>query len=471
MNKKISTIGYQVPGKSDSLIDFHSKSSLMDSDILIFSPDTPEEYENQYQGQNSYSETGSFQYKEYTQHWKKELTNLLEAGRTVFLFLKEKKTFYLKTGTKEYRPKMTISHVGLHNNYEFLPVDIGTMTTAKGKSIKFSGDILFNNFYKIFKNDLEYQVYLEDVENAIVIFTGKDKSKILGAIYKVSTGHLVVLPYLNYDEDKFTKYKKNKKGEESAYWTKEAVKFGHTLIDCLIEIDKSLSQKLSKTPPPIWVSNGKFSSKKEVSIQKNIDDNIGKIEKIDLENKKLHSELQEEQILKDLLYEQGKPLENAVIKALEILGFKAENYDDGELELDQVITSPEGYRYIGECEGKNEKDIDITKFRQLLESLNADFAREDVEEKALGILFGNAQRLTEPQNRTLDFTKKCKTGADREKIALVRTIDMFGVVKYLKEKDDKTFQQQCRKAIHDGLGKIVVFPPIPENKEDKNDSK
>ena len=45
-------------------------------------------------------------------------------------------------------------------------------------------------------------------------------------------------------------------------------------------------------------------------------------------------------------------------KALVILGYKAEIYDNGVLELDQIIVSPEGYRYIGECEGKNKKDID-----------------------------------------------------------------------------------------------------------------
>ena len=82
------------------------------------------------------------------------------------------------------------------------------------------------------------------------------------------------------------------------------------------------------------------------------------------------------------MYESGKPLENAVIKALKILGYSAENYDDGKLELDQVIISPEGDRFIGECEGKDNKDIDITKFRQLQDGLNADFEREEVSEKA-----------------------------------------------------------------------------------------
>lgn len=114
----------------------------------------------------------------------------------------------------------------------------------------------------------------------------------------------------------------------------------------------------------------------------------------------------------DLLYESGKALENAVIKALKILGYHAENYNDGTLELDQVITSPENERYIGECEGKDNKDIDIGKFRQLQDSLNEDFQRDDVKDKAFGLLFGNPQRLINPTERTLDFTEKCKRGAE-----------------------------------------------------------
>jgi hypothetical protein len=126
-----------------------------------------------------------------------------------------------------------------------------------------------------------------------------------------------------------------------------------------------------------------------------------------------------------------------------------------------VTSSPEKNRYIGETEGKDNKDINVTKFRQLVDALNADFARVEVKEKAFGILFGNAERLKEPEKRKLDFTAKCKSGAEREKIALVRTIDLFAVAKYLNENDDEKFKKECREAIHKGLGKIVVFPEIP----------
>jgi hypothetical protein len=139
--------------------------------------------------------------------------------------------------------------------------------------------------------------------------------------------------------------------------------------------------------------------------------------------------------------------------------------------MDQIIISPEKHRFIGECEGKDSKDIDVTKFRQLQDALNADFARDGVEEKAFGILFGNADRLSDPKNRKLDFTTKCKSGAAREKIALIKTIDLFAVAKYLAENDDEVFKKACRNAMHQYLGTIVEFPVIPDNKVSLSEDK
>lgn len=464
MNKKIFTIGYEIPGRSKDLLDFTSTKSLMDADIVLFNTDTPNGlvyYPSTFQGKNSYTEDASFDYKEQLKHWRNELDNFLKTGQIVFLLLSKKEEFYLKTGEKQHsgtgRNRQTTNIVDLHNNYEFLPVNIGRITAATGKHIEFTGNTIFNEFFKRFKKNLEYQIYLENVENAQVIFTGKDKTKTLGAVYKIGDGHLVVLPYVKYDKEKFTIYDEK---EDESYWTENAIKFGNIFIDCLLSIDQQLAQESKKTPLLEWATQKQFSTKKELETKKAIDKNTKEIEKIKLRNEKLQVELEEEQALKDLLFEQGKPLENAVIESLKILGYEAENYDDGELELDQVINSPEGQRFIGECEGKDNKDINITKFRQLLESLNADFARDEVEEKAFGILFGNPERLKNPAERTLDFTKKCKICAEREKIALIKTTDLFVVTKYLKENKDTAYQKACRKAIHDGLGKIVRFPSV-----------
>jgi hypothetical protein len=313
-------------------------------------------------------------------------------------------------------------------------------------------------------NSLEYKLYVEQPSNAQIVFTGKDKSKILGAIYKVGSGHLVTLPVLTFNSEDFTEIKEDVDGVEQEYWNKKGMAFGNSFVKCLLDIDEKLTFNSEKSTPPDWVTKDIYLGNKEKCLCDAICSNNEKIEKIKLVNEKLKIELEEEIKLKDLLFEQGKPLENAVIKALRILGYKAENYNDGELEMDQVIISPEGNRYIGENEGKDNKDINITKFRQLIDALNADFARDEVKEKAFGILFGNAERLKEPEKRILDFTDKCKSGAEREKIALVKTIDLFSVAKYLNENDDDDFKKDCREAIHKGLGEIVKFPAIPDRK-------
>lgn len=304
----------------------------------------------------------------------------------------------------------------MSSNYSFLPIAIGKLTSASGKYVRFSGNPIFGKSYNTFKENLGYELYIEaPPSDAQIIFTGKDKSKVLGAVYKVGQGHLVTLPTLTFDEDGFTEIKKGEKGKKQEFWNKKGLEFGNNLVDCLLEIDEKLAFDSEKTPPPDWVSKEVFLGEKEKYLYDSINKNNKEIERIKITNEKLKIELIEERKLKDLLFEQGKPLENAVINALKILGYKAENYNDGDLEMDQVIISPENIRYIGENEGKDNKDINITKFRQLIDALNADFAREEVKEKAFGILFGNAERLIEPEKRKLDFTTKCKSGAEREK--------------------------------------------------------
>src|SRR3989344_1990195 len=466
MSKKIFSIGYEVPGNVAEYIDFSSEQSLMDADILLISPDSFSPSGNWVSFTTSdggcYNIESSKVYKQRISQLKKEIQDHLNSGKNVFILLSKKEEYslaYSVTTEKKARNYSTETY----SNYNFLPLSIGALTSASGKHIEFSGNLIFSDFYKKFEKYLEYQLYIEYPNNAQVVFTGKDKNKVLGAVYKIGAGHLIVLPYLNYDYDKFVKTKKNKKGEEKGYWTETALKFGHSLVECLIQIANDLNKSAERTPPPKWVGESDFDGAKETEIIQSIKNEEIKIINITREIGKLNTELSEERVLKDLLFEQGKPLEIAVIKALKILGYHAENYNDGDLELDQVIISPENQRYIGECEGKNEKDIDISKLRQLIESMNADFARDEVEEKAFGILFGNPQRLISPDKRTLDFTKKCKTGADREKIALIKTVDLFRVAKYLAENNDEQFKNKCREAIQNGLGAIIEFPDLPKN--------
>lgn len=479
-NKKIATIGYQIPGNSNLLLDFRSKKSLMDYDIVLFSPNLPyyqlsSAESGYYRGLPCYGDSGSFELLEDMEHWKKELINALQAGKTVYFLMTNLENFYIDSGSRSStgtgKNRVVSISVSPYNNYELLPIKIGKLVTGSGSKILPTKYFLFNEFFEKFKAHMEYKVYIENPPQSEIIFTGSDTTKILGLNVNYGAGNFVALPYIEYDFDKFTETEKSKNSKGSAdrddennkVWTKSAIKFGSDMLDLLISIDDALKKDSKQSSKPLWANNEKYRVEKELTILNEMKNNDNSIRDLTDKNIQLESELQEAGRIDKLLYEQGKPLEDAISLALEVLGFSTENYNDGNLEIDHVINSPEGIRCIGEAEGKDSKDINIDKMRQLLDSLTEDSLRDDVDEKAIGILFGNAQRLVDPSSRTMDFTEKCKKTAKRENIALVRTVDLYFVVKHLLHNQDKNYQESCRKAIFDQVGGIVKFPKYKYN--------
>src|SRR5262249_27797174 len=107
-----------------------------------------------------------------------------------------------------------------------------------------------------------------------------------------------------------------------------------------------------------------------------------------------------------LLYEKGRPLENAIVDALQLMGFQAASYKDGHSEFDVVFESAEG-RLLGEAEGKDSKAINVEKLRQLAMNVHEDLQREEVKSPAKAVLFGNGYRLSPPECREVQFTDKC----------------------------------------------------------------
>jgi hypothetical protein len=174
----------------------------------------------------------------------------------------------------------------------------------------------------------------------------------------------------------------------------------------------------------------------------------------------VQTELLQAGAVRALLFEQGPRLESAVLDALSTLGFSATRYNEGGSEFDAVFESPEG-RFLGEVEGKDNKAINIDKFSQLERNLQEDFAREDVQDFAKGVLFGNPERLTDPSERKQAFTEKCIAAAKRVHVALVKTADLFDPVRYLKANSDPEYANACRKAIFGAAGEIVQFPVPP----------
>ncbi len=465
MEKQIITIGYPIPTFDKNEIDFYSGPALMDADILLISPEafSPRGSYGSWidlsSGGGCYNAPTSSEYEKKISHLKKEFSKL---KKYVFIVLSKEESHSLSSGVSHPRKGENLHSTYTKTNYDFLPVSIGTLVSASGKNIEFSGNPLFSDFYEKFNKSLEYQLYIESpTGGAQLIFTGKDKTKVLGAIYKVGKGHIIALPFVSYDEKKFTEYK-GKGEKQKAYWTKEAIQFGKSLVKVLVDIDKALQKGGDRTPPPDWVRDEKLQSTREKTLQQDIEIKAKDIERLVSEKDGLLVALDQEASLKDLLFEKGKRLENAISAALQSLGYTTENFNDGNLEIDHVITSPEGDRFIGEAEGKDTSAVGIDKFSQLTRIVQEDLRREEVERPAIGVLFGNGLRLTEPSEREEQFTTKCITTAKSFNYILVRTTDLFWVAKYIKESKDSAFAKSCRDALKDAVGGIVNFPEIPK---------
>ena len=228
----------------------------------------------------------------------------------------------------------------------------------------------------------------------------------------------------------------------------------------------SISNDEQEQSLPVWVYSDDFKSINEVRLIGNIEEVNDKINDLIDQKNSLNNKVIEINKFKRLLYSNGKLLEEAVLRCLKLLGFAAKNFDNGENEFDAVFESEEG-RLIGEVEGRDNKAIAIGKFDQLIRNITRDqklrMESEDDEppEKAKPVLFGNGFRCTEPNKRDSEFTKHCISHAKDNKAALIKTRDLYPICCYLYSNEDENYAKQCRQAIMNTAGEIVIFPNVP----------
>lgn len=426
--RRILSLGYEIPSNDPNVCEcwdyYNEELSLSDYDYVVICPKIKS---------NSHSDKSRA-------YWNAELKAFLNRGGVLFVML-------CKNVIEYYGGSFAPVSI---SNYDILPCINVSFVNSCGVLLE-SKNSLVNKLYSTFKDCIEYRVHISG--NIEATFKSKDGAKVLGGNMSYGRGYIVFLPYIDlsqsYGED-FV--------EEDQY-TDIELKSGHKLISCLNDVYNTLASK--ETQLPEWLSNPIYFTRNYAIVTDKIADIDEKIVTLLAEKDNLESELRGERELSELLYETGKPLERAVSKALYILGYtKAENFNNGHLELDQVIESPEGDRFIGECEGKDNSAIAIDKLRQLSDSIFEDLENDDVDDKAYGLLFGNPQRLLAPEIRTLTFTDKCLRAATRSNIGLILTKDLFKVAKYIADSGDIDYARKCRRAIVDGLGGVIVFPDL-----------
>lgn len=451
----VACVNFIVP--NCDYISYFDDQSLRDFDIIIFSPKFPP-MERVY-----FDAGGSCLAIEETQrlsramlHWKQELREALAAGKTVFL-IADSATDELAAISVESKRKGERNYQTQNiNNYQVVPISLKARS-AKGRVIR-SPSALFKGLLRILDDLLEYRVVFEQKFSKGAEICAKDGTPIGGVLrLKELPGTLVALPYFDFSDDQMVAEDE----DDEPIWSDEAERISKALLGQITAISKEVRESAEKTPPPDWVQSERVpqvvsSIRSKISeLEAQIADAEAKLE----EQRELESKAIEVQ---GLLYEKGQALEMAIEKALILLGFEVETIRIDDLEIDHVIVSPEGKRMIGESEGKDNSAIDIKKFRQLESNIGEDFERDEIDEPAKGVLFGNGYRFLEPDKRPDQFTRKSLTNAARLGSALVKTSDLYPLAVYLMDNpDNELFKKSCRDAICATSGGLVVFPSIP----------
>lgn len=480
MKRTIVSVAYLIPGQLAESVEFKSNDSILGADILVFSPDissysTHEDYigDKTYAGLPLKNQRDSALLREHSDHWRSELDISLRHGKTVFVIFSDAEQCYVHTGNQTVsgtgRSQRVTNIVNPYDPYSVIPV-LGSekVHRSRGDRIKPTQDVgPLSAYWQEFGPYSYYEAYLDRLTSGcLVTETG---SKIVGGVAQCKDwkGSLVVLPPVDFPLmiGERAKQLSKRSGSRSANTTSKAESsVGKQFIDALVQVDKAVRMRSDRTPAPQWVARQEYALEEETTLEREIAAIHDKI--IDLQKSQIASNTKLEAAgnLKGLLYETGTPLESALLEALRLLGFHAENYKDAESEFDALFVDPDGEKLLGEAEGKTDKAINIDKLDQLNRNVQEEFAKRPDAKYSKGVLFGNAFRLVPLQERGDFFTEKCLAGAARLGFALVRTPDLFSIAKYLKENTDSEFARLCREAILKTSGKVVTFPSIPKAK-------
>jgi hypothetical protein len=460
--KSIVAIGLSFANAHVTSKGLNSKASLLDWDIVMFRPNIGSylgQYrETSYNGKRCLDDSTSFALKEDCEHWRREIKEAVDGGKTVIVFLCEIEELYVATGEKSYsgtgRNRQTINHVDIYSNYKAVPISEKFFST-NGSAMKLlqSHSALLSGFWSEFESECSYHVVFNETKAACIQTRTGEKTVGMILPSTKSDGCLLLLPDIDFEQAEFF----TPNGEK---FTKKASEFADRFLPQVVALDKALRSLSDVTPPPAWLDAPEFSTKQEVSVRQKLLLAETQVEIAQKKKEAVEEELQKCGQLNGLLFESGKMLEASLIEALKTLGFSATGFQDDNSEFDVVFESDEG-RLIGESEGKENKPVNIEKLRQLSMNIQEDLAREEVSAPAKGILFGNGFRLVAPQGRPQQFTDKCVIGSQAAGIGLVPTSELYVVAKYVIDSEDMAFAKLCRQALVAGIG-IVKLPQPPE---------
>lgn len=460
----IVSVGIDVCGAK--YVSHKDRESLSQYDIIIFSADVVKGlrlYFNEFSSGEKY--LNKPQYEELDsvcKHWKKELDKAFKTGKLIFVILSPQQKITVHSGSISHTKTGTTYTTSIFDTYSCFPFELNSRSVNGNimKCAKNKYKHITENLYKNLQPHTKFNAeFISVPDDAVPILTTKTDD-VLGFLREhESCGKYLFWPHINMENRDFFEYNHE---EDKSYWSPAGIKVSKILINALVQLYKT--KNTEQEPVPDWVrDNATFVSNKEAELLKDKKDTEEQIKGLTEHLTIIEKELEQEAELKVLLYGTGHELENAVNKALGILGLRAENYKHPTetLEIDNLIKYGD-MEIIGETEGK-EKDIHNDKISQLVTNLSQYYTLEidRLNQKPKGVLFGNPERKKTCENRKLTFTEKCMQISRTEKIALVLTKDLFRVAFYLKDHPDENYKKTCIDAIINTQSGVVQFPDIP----------
>ena len=430
----------------------HSREiSLDDADVIFFALPSAPYSANIYKGKPSLNSDLSFAYKELLHRWRSELNSAVASGKTVFVPLTSPEVVYVKTGdvtsSGTGRNARHTHIVAEQSNLDVLPSKLKCVATGVGNEFRTTDrSQVLGQYWTRVASISWYEIRISPQDSLVPLLTTKHPDQVVSAIFRYKGGgNLVLLPAINL-----------KKPSPSAFRL-NCIDLVRDLLGIHAELNGG-----APAPPPDWAHDARYETDAQRRLRADLQE--ARVAEARARTKKEHLRacLEDASVLQGLLFAQGRPLEAAVIRGLKLMGIEAEGFADGESEFDAVFAI-DGQRMLGEAEGRDRKAIAIGKITQLERNVAEDFARDDVDVYAHGVLFGNPQRLVAPGERTEAFTEKCISSAERNRFALVLTYTMFGPAGYLEASGDADYAAACRAAITASKGQVVKFPEVPSD--------
>jgi hypothetical protein len=399
------------------------ETSLLDYDVILFFPSLGEyqlDIPSHYSGAKRLSDHSSKDVRRRIEHWKSEIATAIAEGRHVVMFIDKPEYVYIATGERRQsgtgRNARTTNIVTQVSALDMIPY-LDDVKIHGGNRIAPSPSCgPFGDFWKEFSKHFKYEVSFQGDQLSPLLNVLKS-DRVVGGFTQFQNGYLVILPKLIFP------HALSPDGEVEEDWQPSEVKFATRFVHGIIRYLNAISNADFQAATPDWLDDV-YSTPAELELMNRLALLDEQAARVQAEIFAADALLQKEQALKQLLFGSGTALEDAVIEALRILGVEASKFNDGNSEFD-VCFEFDGKRYVGECEGRENKAIDVTKHSQLERNLNEYFALDGVIEHPIGILFGNGYASMAPAERPTGFTAKCLASATRAGTILVNTSDLY----------------------------------------------